>query len=58
MGNQAMMSEDYPFKLSDKEWRKKLTSEEYYVLRKGGTEAYGKGEFCKYFPKTVSWLHI
>ena len=48
-----MDSYPYPYQLTDAKWRKKLTHEEFYVLRRGGTEAYGKGEFCKYFPKEV-----
>mmetsp|Transcript_40789 Transcript_40789/g.98383 ORF Transcript_40789/g.98383 Transcript_40789/m.98383 type:complete len:123 (-) Transcript_40789:350-718(-) len=43
---------DYPFQLPDSKWKKKLTREEFHVLRRGGTEPYGKGEYCKYFPKT------
>ncbi|CAJ1947773.1 unnamed protein product [Cylindrotheca closterium] len=42
----------YPYKLPDSEWKKKLSREEFHVMRRGGTEAYGKGEYCKYFPKT------
>ena len=41
----------YPFQLSDEEWRKKLTGDEFRVLRQGGTERHGKGEFCSFFPK-------
>jgi len=42
----------YEFKLSEAEWRKKLTPEEYEVLRECGTEASGAGEFCQRFPKS------
>jgi peptide-methionine (R)-S-oxide reductase len=35
----------YPITYSDQEWRKKLTPEEYMVLRKAGTERPYTGEY-------------
>ena len=54
MGNDHSMPDTskYPYQLSDKEWKAKLTPLEYRVLRQGGTEAYGAGEYCQFFPKT------
>ena len=46
-----MAASEYPFSLSDEEWRKRLNDEEFHVLRQGGTERFGKGEYCKFFPK-------
>lgn len=34
-----------PFRLSDEEWRERLSPEEYYVLRQHGTERAGTGCF-------------
>lgn len=42
----------FPFKLTDAEWRQRLNAEEFRVLRQGGTEAPGKGQYCKLFPKS------
>lgn len=41
----------FPFTLSREEWNSRLSKEELRVLRFGGTEAYGRGEFCSFFPK-------
>jgi peptide-methionine (R)-S-oxide reductase len=32
---------NFPFRLSDEEWRRRLTAEEYAVLRRGSTERAG-----------------
>ena len=42
---------EYPFTLTEDEWRSKLSALEYSVLRRGGTEPPGRGEYCKFFPK-------
>ncbi len=53
-GNLGMHSDsnDYPYKLTEAEWRLKLSRQEYNVLRGHGTEAYGGGEYGEFFPKT------
>mmetsp|Transcript_31673 Transcript_31673/g.44977 ORF Transcript_31673/g.44977 Transcript_31673/m.44977 type:complete len:125 (-) Transcript_31673:1658-2032(-) len=48
---QPMEAKAYPFQLTDMEWKEKLTRAEYRVLRLGGTEPYGQGKFCSFFPK-------
>lgn len=37
-GSDAAQARTFPKSLSDAEWRKKLTKQEYYILRKAGTE--------------------
>jgi len=56
MGNKPTMEavdlKSYPYYKSEAEWRTILSPAEFRVLRQGGTEAYGSGEYCKFFPKT------
>lgn len=41
----------FPVSKSDSEWRAELSPEEYRMLRMQGTEAPGRGEYHKFFPK-------
>lgn len=35
----------FPMQLSDAEWKARLTSDQYYILRQEGTEAAGTGKY-------------
>ncbi len=41
----AQASQSYPVSKSEDEWRRELTPEQYQVLRRGGTERPGTGEY-------------
>lgn len=51
MRDQQYGCRGYPFTLTEDEWRSKLSALEYSVLRRGGTEPPGRGEYCQFFPK-------
>ena len=44
---EKMAEHEFPFRLSDEQWRERLTEEQYRVLREGGTECAFSGEYDK-----------
>lgn len=44
---------NFKFNLSDEEWKKKLSPEQYYVLRQQGTERPHTGKYNLHFEKGV-----
>lgn len=46
-GKDKAEAKDFPYSLSREEWRKKLTPEQFYVLREHGTERAGTSPLNK-----------
>ena len=45
------MSKENKLKLGDLDWKSRLSTEEYFILREKGTEPPGSGEYDKFYPK-------
>jgi len=43
----------YPMQLTDEEWRKRLTTEQYFILREEGTERSGTGKYENFDQKGI-----
>lgn len=41
----------YPLKLTETEWKARLTPEQYYILRQEGTERAGTGKYDHFYEK-------
>ena len=41
----------YPLKLTEAEWKARLTEEQYYILRQEGTERAGTGKYDHFYEK-------
>ena len=44
---------DYTVELTDAEWKAKLTEEQYYILRKQGTERAGTGKYDHFYEEGI-----
>lgn len=49
--DQQEVKEKYEIQLSEEEWKKRLTAEQYYILREKGTEIAGTGKYNKFYKK-------
>ncbi len=41
----------YPMQLTEAQWKERLTPEQYYILRKQGTERVGTGKYDHFYKK-------
>jgi peptide-methionine (R)-S-oxide reductase len=48
---QVSRNEIFPIKLSESEWKQRLTPEQYYILREKGTEPAGTGKLDHFYEK-------
>lgn len=49
--NSKVVSNQYPLKLSDAGWKKRLTEEQYQILREKGTEVAFSGKYHDFYKK-------
>ncbi len=45
------MNHTFEMQLTDVQWKERLTKEQYYILRKRGTEAPGSGKYDHFYKK-------
>jgi peptide-methionine (R)-S-oxide reductase len=43
--------QEYPMQLTEAEWKQRLTADQYYILRKKGTERAFTGKYDKFYEK-------
>ena len=49
--NENKQEQSYSMQLTNAEWKEKLTSEQYYILRNKGTESPFTGKYDKFYEK-------
>ena len=48
---QASAKSVYPMQLTENEWKSRLTADQFYILRKEGTERAGTGKYDHFYEK-------
>lgn len=48
---QSKKAQEYPIQLTAAQWKERLTSEQYYILREKGTERAGTGKYDHFYKK-------